>query len=486
MNKRECIEAAIAGMISERIISIGDCVPSIRKMSGLYNVSTTPVIEAYRSLESYGLIESRPKSSFVVVSNDVSCLPVKLINSPCPAKVLDKRQCISENPLTAGSGETRYKYDFGRLTIESSLAPSEEMSACISRALRLQPELIDVTTPGYDDELLINTISKYMFQYQRIVSRKEICIVNNDITTALTLAIKSCSTPEQTILLTSPCSSVHSYSAALCRRRTVFVRSTPQLGIDLDELERVIAQNDNIACLLIAPHYHVPNGALMSDAAKRRLLEICCRNSIAIIEDDSCGDLYFGAHRPRPIKSISPEHTIYISSFSSSVAPGLRIHWVCPGKYTDILRYYRSNISSAPPAFIQSGFAMYMQSRHFKKHMALIRSSLDKAVSAARGAVYSSFPDGTYAASPEGGYILYVQLPSGIDGTAFFAEAKRRGISLIECEDPISDVCCFAINCSVIAKAPPKLSGIAELGSIACRQLRHALPELRPAVSYGL
>lgn len=458
-------------MISENIIKAGECVPSIRKMSKLYNVSATPVIEAYKNLERLGILESHPKSRFVVACDDIASLPSSLTLSEYldnPAQLMD--ETVPESPFRQLQSEVCLNYCFSKPSIYSELIPGEEIVQFISRHLKTYPQLIDVDPHGYDDKLLVEAISKWMLQYKCIINEKEIVIVNNNITTPLILALQSSCRRDQALIIASPCPKSHRYVARLRGHKVVSVRSTPEGGLDLDALERAIDSNPDAACLLVSPCYAGPTGSLMSESAKNKLVDICVKHDIVIIEDDSNGDLCYESDRPSPIKSLAPDRTIYISSFSNSLAPGLQINWACPGKYVKAYRYYRDAISSAPPAMLQAGFGAYTQSKLAKKHLGIIRGKLKDAIELTRNAVHEFFPPNTFVSNPGGGYDIWISLPPGLSAEKLKQEAQKTGISIVtgeECSVEGANLNCFTINCSAVARDRRKLEGIRILGELA-------------------
>jgi 2-aminoadipate transaminase len=108
-------------------------------------------------------------------------------------------------------------------------------------------------------------------------------------------------------------------------------------GIDLGDLDRVAARERaagrRIALLYVVPNFQNPSGLLTSLERRVQLLEWANRNRVLIIEDDPYGDLYFDdVTRPeetRPIKADDTEGAVvYLSSFSKTVAPALRVAWI--------------------------------------------------------------------------------------------------------------------------------------------------------------
>ena len=60
------------------------------------------------------------------------------------------------------------------------------------------------------------------------------------------------------------------------------------------------------------------------------------KHKIPLIEDDIYGELYFGKHRPKTCKCFDKKGWVmHCGSLSKSLAPGYRIGWAIPGRFTE-------------------------------------------------------------------------------------------------------------------------------------------------------
>ncbi|MEI7489392.1 MAG: PLP-dependent aminotransferase family protein, partial [Chryseobacterium sp.] len=104
-------------------------------------------------------------------------------------------------------------------------------------------------------------------------------------------------------------------------------------GFDLPYLRKICNEN-NIRAVIVTPNFHNPTGILMTEDAKKKLLSIAEINQIPIIENDIYGDLYFGRERPSNIRNFDESGLVMtFSSFSKTLAPGIRLGWLNPGKF---------------------------------------------------------------------------------------------------------------------------------------------------------
>ncbi|NBS79459.1 PLP-dependent aminotransferase family protein [bacterium] len=192
-----------------------------------------------------------------------------------------------------------------------------------------------------------------------------------------------------------------------------------------------------------------------------------------ILEDDIYGDL-LGRARPKPLRAFDDGGTVlYVTSFSKTVAPGLRIGFALPGKWMDAAadRQCRQTIhGGVPPEFVTASF---LRSGRLEGHLEMLRSVYAKRRELAGGILSKELPDGIRADDPLGGYMLWVRggrpglmeevskqcLAKGVavvGGGIFFANPPKEA--------------CFRLNC---ARATPE-----DLGrgvGIFCEVLKSAV-----------
>jgi DNA-binding transcriptional MocR family regulator len=169
----------------------------------------------------------------------------------------------------------------------------------------------------------------------------------------------------------------------------------------------------------------------MPDEKKRELVQLLARNEIPLIEDDVYGDLAFGAIRPATLKTYDEKGLVlYCSSFSKTLAPGYRVGWIAPGRFRPQIIQLKAlfNIATATPT--QLAIAEFLSSGGYDHHLRTIRRIYSRQVDQVRDGVGRYFPLGTRVSRPEGGFVLWVELPEGIDAMKLFDAARNEGIGI--------------------------------------------------------
>jgi DNA-binding transcriptional MocR family regulator len=125
-----------------------------------------------------------------------------------------------------------------------------------------------------------------------------------------------------------------------------------------------------------------------------------------------------------------PRHSPVRGSLSKSVAPGYRIGWVIANRYRDDLIEWKQATSSAMCSLPQMAMADYLRSGAHDRHLERLRRAYRLQVEKMRFTLARHLPDGVRISEPQGGFVLWVELPRGIDSLELLQAALAEGISL--------------------------------------------------------
>ena len=183
------------------------------------------------------------------------------------------------------------------------------------------------------------------------------------------------------------------------------------------------------------PNISNPIGATMADTAKKRLVDMLAAKNVPMIEDSIYSDLYFNAPAPRAAKAFDRSgNVMLVSSFSKTLAPGLKVGWIEPGRWRDRIRTLKFVSSGGLTEIVELSVAELLESGGLERSLRQLRRKFETYVDAARGVIAESFPRGTKVSRPSGGYILWVEMPpekkGGCDSVALFERLLGRGITI--------------------------------------------------------
>jgi len=163
----------------------------------------------------------------------------------------------------------------------------------------------------------------------------------------------------------------------------------------------------------------------MSEGKKKALIDLSSRYEIPVIEDDVSSQLHFGDQRPPPLKAYDRKGLVLTcSSFSKTLAPGLRLGWVIPGtRFSPRIQRLKAGMTISTSTLDQYIVSSLLASGAYDRHLRVLRSALKKQVFKTALEIQRHFPEQTRLAVPQGGSLLWVQLPPGVDGLSVYQTA---------------------------------------------------------------
>ena len=425
----EEIAARIGGMIDNGTYRAGERVPSIRELSQKMRVSANTVMEAYANLENIGRIEARPQSGYYVRSAILEpkekparelasekVVPRPVIENEVTLKVM---RSITNPTLVPLSGALP-NYE---------LLPAEKLNRMLAAEARRFPLQTVSYAATKGSKRLRTQIAKRSLNFGCTLSADDI-VVTSGCVEAITLALQAVCRPGDTVAIGSPVYYTFLNSIRWMGLNVLEIPSTPKEGMSLEVLSYALKSTPVHACLAIS-NFNNPLGSLMPDEKKRELVKLLARHEIPLIEDDVYGDLAFGASRPTTLKTYDEQGLVlYCSSFSKTLAPGYRVGWVAPGRFRPQIIQLKAlfNIATATPT--QLAIAEFLNSGGYDHHLRTIRRIYQRQMDQVRSAVGRHFPLGTRVSRPEGGFVLWVELPEGMDAMKLYEAAMGEEVSI--------------------------------------------------------
>jgi len=415
--------------ILKGIYQPGDRLPSIRSLHRSADLSISTVYKAYVELEHMGLVEARPKSGYYVAP--VSLGQLKAPGFPkidaAPRRV--RLSSMINSIVTAINDPSLLP--LGMTVIDPELVPYKSLGRILSGISRKEFKsmlsyALSEGHPGLRRQLARQTLGII----QRITP--EDILVTNGCMEAVALALLATTRPGETVAIETPTN----YSfLQLLKELSVMVAEVPtdpKTGIDVNALKETV-QKTRIAACLVMPNFHNPLGAVMPEDKKRALMRLAETYEIPIIEDDISSELYFGDHRPKPLKAYDRDGLVLTcSSFSKSLAPGLRIGWLLAGpRFRERVQNLKAGTNVSTSALDQYLMARFLAGGGYDRHLRTLRATLKKQAMRTALAVQKYFPKETRLALPEGGTLLWIQLPRGTDSLELYERALSRNISVI-------------------------------------------------------
>lgn len=421
----EQVAERISAMVSHGTFLSGDRLPSVRNLSQQFRVSKSTVMEAYALLEDRGMVAVRPQSGYYV------CRPAHTM-------LRESGDLHVPPPTVVTTGELalmvfRDAADSRLIQLGAAIPDPENLPVDrLNRMLSAEARRHGRQSLAYERPAgclrLRTQIARKMVTAGCSLSPDDI-LVTNGCSEAVMLALRAVCNPGDTVAVESPTFFNTLQAIASLGLKALEIPAHPVHGVNVDTLRYVLEQNRVNACLFVT-NFSNPLGYLMPDPAKAELVALLARHGIPLIEDDIYGELSFDNRRPQVAKSYDSDGLVLLcSSFSKTVAPGYRVGWIVPGKFAskvERLKVVTSLTTAVPP---QLAIAEYLHNGGYESHLRRLRRMYARQSVALSQAVTRHFPEGTRTSRPEGGFVLWVEMPECVDSVKLYEQARECGIT---------------------------------------------------------
>ncbi|HBV91540.1 MAG TPA: GntR family transcriptional regulator, partial [Pantoea sp.] len=247
---------------------------------------------------------------------------------------------------------------------------------------------------------------------------------------ALSVAVRAVCEPGDIIAVESP--SFHGIMQTLrgFGIRAIEIPTDAVTGISLEALELAFDQWP-IEAVVVVPNCNNPLGFIMSEPRKRALLVLAQRFDAAVIEDDVYGELAWEYPRPPTIKSLDLDGRVLLcSSFSKTLAPGLRVGWVAPGRYRDRVLHMKYIVTGSTATQPQHAVSEFIRQGHYQPHLRRMRQLYHRNYETFSCWVRHYFPCGICVSRPQGGFLMWIELPEAFDAVRLNRELRESKIQI--------------------------------------------------------
>ncbi|GAB7129407.1 PLP-dependent aminotransferase family protein [Silvimonas sp. JCM 19000] len=407
--------------IETRQLSPGEKLPSVRALCRTFRASPATVTHALHLLEDAGLVEARPRSGFYVRRPDHHLRfphqTAPTITRPLPVALSSQRALMRE--FHRSDHDDR----LCRALIDPDCYPGVALQRIMTLQARRDPGILARASVCGGSSALREQLARRAVQLGCHWDADEVLITHGE-TEAVHTFLRLFTKPGDVVAIQSP-----SHMALLNLLDTLGVQvleipAHPVDGLSVDALAFALRREKIAACVLTA-NFPNPTGSLMSDAAKRRTVDLLAQHGVPLIEDDSVGELYYGKARPLPFKAFDQTGNVYYcADLGFLVGPGISVGFAVTGNQRYAFEYALMAKGEPPPLLFQRTLATFMASGQFEPYLRRLRRTMADYTAAHRAAVEAHFPAETRMAAAPGGILIWVELPHGMDSS----ELQRRAL----------------------------------------------------------
>ena len=237
--------------------------------------------------------------------------------------------------------------------------------------------------------------------------------------------------PGDAVVVENPCylAALQTFSGAQARLVPV---GSDEEGMRVDQVERAV-KREAPKLIYVVSDFHNPKGTSLSMARREQLLAIARRYHVPILEDDPYGELrYRGTPLPTLASMDDDGLVIYLSTFSKTISPGVRIGWVvAPEELISSLVVAKQSIDLHTGTLMQHAVSRMLASFDYPSHLGRLRSLYGARCEAMLQALETYFPPTARWTHPEGGLFVWAELPRSVNGEELLREAIAERVAFV-------------------------------------------------------
>jgi 2-aminoadipate transaminase len=210
------------------------------------------------------------------------------------------------------------------------------------------------------------------------------------------------------------------------------VVGSDDLGMKVDELEEVILR-EKPKLIYVIPEFNNPKGTSLAQERRLQLVRLAQKHRVPVLEDDPYGEIRFRGETPKPLAALDDQGVvIYLSTFSKTLAPGMRIGWIAmPKSLVRGLTISKQATDLHSSTVSQRAIAHLLETFDLDGHLAKIRDVYRVRGEAMLRALETELPKGTRWTRPEGGLFIWVRLPDGLDTQKLLPRALDQKVAFV-------------------------------------------------------
>jgi DNA-binding transcriptional MocR family regulator len=205
-------------------------------------------------------------------------------------------------------------------------------------------------------------------------------------------------------------------------------------GVDPDALEAALKSGEKPAFVYLIPTFQNPSGRTLSEERRRRIAELAREHDVLVLEDDPYSLVRFEGEPLPSLFELSGGETAYSSSFSKTIAPGLRVGWfVLPEPLARELELAANGTYIGPVLLGQAAAHEFVSRGLFEPNLERVRELIGRRRDAMLAALDRELPE-IRITRPEGGYFLWAEL-GGVDAAELLVRAEAAGVTFVKGTD---------------------------------------------------
>ncbi len=201
---------------------------------------------------------------------------------------------------------------------------------------------------------------------------------------------------------------------------------------DEGPLPQALEEAGDARFVYVLPNFQNPGGRCLPAGRRYAFMAWATALGLPVVEDNPYGDLWYDTPPPAPLAARCPEGTIYLGSFSKTLAPGLRLGYVvAPRTLFPKLLEAKQAAGLRTPGFNQRVVHEVIRSGLLHTHVPQVRRRYLAQRNAMAAALKRHMPPGCRWTVPAGGMFFWVELPRHLNAAELLPHAAARGVAFV-------------------------------------------------------
>lgn len=410
----------LARALREGRYPAGAQLPSVRQLCADHGASLSTVTHALHELEDAGLIEAQPRRGhFVRGPSRQPPLPSG------PALELEgRRKRLIEIATTQPDCVS-----LSHLALPAGLLPLAALQRHLVKALAANRSLLAIGSV-FGSEALRRQLARRMLRAGCAIDAEDI-VVTQGKGEALELCLRLLVSPGDCVAVPEPASPRTLELVASLGLKALPIPAPQDGGLSVTALAFALQHHD-VRCCIAEPSFDSVRGSCMSDTAREQLAALLQKHRLPLIECELMGELHRGPQRPRLVKAWDrDDRVLYCASLACVTGAGLSVGWVASRRYRLQLRAARAVHGELLSPLADAALAGFLADRAYETHLRRLRRQIAAQTDAWAAAARRLLPPGTRVSPGDGGSVIWVELPPGVDSARLLPRLREHGYSFV-------------------------------------------------------
>lgn len=313
---------------------------------------------------------------------------------------------------------------------DESLFPVHELELAYEKAFRAGGKSLQYGPTEGDRDLRMLIQDKLI--RKGIETSHDNILITTGSQQSIDLFAKVFISPGDAVLVENP-----SYLAALqafnLYEADIIAVQSDTSGMIPDDLEKKIIAN-RPKFIYVVPTFSNPQGKVWSRERRETLLDLAEKYNVLIVEDDPYSELRFTEEEPVSLAAMEKagKRVIYTSTFSKTVAPGIRTGWITgPAEIIRMMALAKQATDLHSSSIDQRAMYHFLQDFSMEQHLNKLRAEYKRRFHAMQACLSEKGQNLFQWVEPKGGMFLWVTIDRPIDTALLLQEAIKEGVAFV-------------------------------------------------------